>query len=171
MRPLVSTYFQGKILSVLFVACKGLTKVDDSLSEEQLRDEQYITVQDCTDSPSITEGLEVGKTYKCEEDEWFSVARKWGEFGHWVSQLSYLVGGKGEIPSADSDIAFRDLFRFGLHQGTFGPVASAKFAADFATWDERAKSFADENFYPTYTLVRKMFEYAAKDGLVYLRCY
>jgi len=55
--------------------------------------------------------------------------------------------------------------------GGFGPVASKKLAEDFALWDERARTFDDEDFYDSFRLMREMFEFAAEGGACRLRCF
>jgi hypothetical protein len=158
-------------MGVYFVAYKGLKKLD-SLDDEALDFESrtdVIQVRGNSDCPNITAGLEVKAMYQCADEQWFRVSDRWSQFVAWVVQLSHLVGCDGDIPDADSTVAFRDLFRNG-QGGTFGPVASAKLAAEFSEMDECARSFADKDFYSLFVLMKQMFEYASKDGAVAFRC-
>jgi hypothetical protein len=123
------------------------------------------------DCPNITDGMEAGATYVFEEDNWYRVADKWWEFVDWVVKLSKLVGLDGERPGQDSTVPFRDLFRYGNHAGTIGPVACKKLAADFFLWDNWARTFDDRQFYNTYRLMRRMFEFGAEGGACWLRSF
>ncbi|MPW23257.1 conserved hypothetical protein [Paraburkholderia piptadeniae] len=67
-----------------------------------------------------------------------------------------------------STVSFRDFFVW-TQNGTVGPKASERLAAHFAEWDERAKTFADEEFYDIFVAMREMFEWCSEDGLVFLR--
>ena len=73
------------------------------------------------------------------------------------------------MPGADDPGPFREMFRWG-GIGTIGPIVSAKLVADFAEWDERAPALGDGHFYDFYRNSRAMFEFAARDGCVFLRC-
>jgi hypothetical protein len=50
------------------------------------------------------------------------------------------------MPGADDPGPFREIFWWGGN-GTMGPIASAKLAAEFAEWDERARALRDEDSY------------------------
>nr|WP_217910456.1 hypothetical protein [Paraburkholderia youngii] len=120
--------------------------------------------------PEITEGLEVGGLYQYDEEHWFGVAGKERELNERMDQLATLVGYDCQIARADGPGPFQEWFRYPGHMGTIGSKTSAKLAADFAAWDSRAREFGDASFHAWFALVRKMFEYAADDGAVWLRC-
>lgn len=93
----------------------------------------------------------------------------WRVCREWTNNLWEMIGcTEDEVLAADSTVAFRDYFLW-AQNGTFGPKASAKLAAQFAQLEERAKSFADAEFYEIYADMKCMFEWTAQDGLVFLR--
>lgn len=158
---------------VYFVACKNMTRVEGGLEEGDPRIDQelYVCGQSNPDCPSINDGMEHGVTYTFEENNWYRIADRWWDMVDWIVKLSDLIGLNGERPERDSTVAFRDIFRFGNHGGTFGPLTCKKIAADFALWDERAQTFDDEEFYESFKMWRHMFEFAAEGGACWLRCW
>ncbi|MCA7969229.1 hypothetical protein LGM42_04895 [Burkholderia sp. AU39826] len=155
-------------MSVIFFAGRGLTKLDEAeLKELDDWAEETITVDENPDAPQIADGVEVGATYRCAELTFFSFPH-WRACRDWVIKLADMVGCTDELLKAGSAVAFRDFFMW-KQEGTVGPKASAKLAVEFAEWDERAKSFADHDFYEMFAFMRTMFEWGAKDGLIYLR--
>ncbi|CAE6872600.1 hypothetical protein R70211_01375 [Paraburkholderia domus] len=159
-------------MSVLFVAGKGLKRLDeavaDDLDEGDGEGEDIITVPAWPDLPYLTEGLDVGATYKCSQHCWFSFGRRF-HFYEQFERLADFANYEQRPPGADQTGAFRELFRRG---DFFGPVVSAKLAADFSYWDPlaRAGGILDESFYEHYDQWREMFKFAANDGALWLRC-
>jgi hypothetical protein len=160
-------------MGVIFWAGRRMRKLDEAELKEFSDREEYVgedlfLVRGNPQVPQIAEGLEVGATYQCAEITFFSFYN-WRYCRDWTGKLWDMVGcTEEEVLAADSTAAFRDYFLW-AQKGTLGPVASAKLAAQFAAWDERAKAFADEDFYETYALMRLMFEWTAQDGLLFLR--
>jgi hypothetical protein len=160
-------------MSVIFWAGRGLEKLDEA-ALKQLDDsddyaEKLITVEGNSDAPQIAVGVEVGATYRCAEETFFSFPQGWRYCRKWTEKLWDMVGcSEEEVLAAGSTVAFRDYFIW-AQNGTFGPKASSKLAAEFAESDEQAKTLADPEFYETYAFMRTMFEWGAKDGLIYLR--
>ncbi|MFP3605898.1 hypothetical protein [Paraburkholderia sp. SIMBA_053] len=156
-------------MSVLFAAGKGLKRLDGAvnydLDEGDVDD--IITVPAWTNLPYLTEGLEVGATYKCSEQCWFSFGRRFF-FYEQLARLADFANYEKRPPSADQTGPFRELFRGG---DFFGPVVSAKLAADFAYWEPlaRARGMLDESFYEHYDRWSEMFKFAANDGALWLR--
>ncbi|MFL9886168.1 hypothetical protein PQR66_24220 [Paraburkholderia agricolaris] len=150
-----------------------MKKVEGEIADDDPRigQEQLISALSNPDCPKITDGMEAGATYEFEEDSWYRVADRWAPFVDWVVTLADLVGLPGKLPEPDSTIAFRDIFLYLNHGGTFGPVASKKLAEDFALWDERALALEDKDFYDLFRLMRNMFEFAAEGGACWLRCW
>ncbi|VWC77751.1 hypothetical protein BLA39750_00996 [Burkholderia lata] len=150
-----------------------MKKVGGEIADDDPRyeEERFISTEVRPGYPSMSEGMEEGATYEFEEGNWYRVADRWWSFVDWVVKLSNLVGLNGELPAQGSDVAFRDIFRYGPHMGTFGTVASRRLAADFALWEHWARASNDEDFYDTYCLMRKMFEHAAEGGACWLRCH
>ena len=85
----------------------------------------------------------------------------------WHDVLAQMVGfdpaGKTE-PSEDTP--FREILHPELWSATFGPLAAKKLLKDFDAWEERAKTFADAEFYLAYWYLRCCFGHAANGGAV-----
>jgi hypothetical protein len=164
-------YFRGVFYEWpdLFVACRNMKKFEGELPEEIRSEEKCISARYNPDCPNLTDGMEAGATYMFEEDNWYRVADKWWEYVDWVVKLSKLVGLDDKMPEKNSNVAFRDLFRYGNRAGTFGPISCKKLAMDFFLWDDLARTFDDRYFYRMFRLMRGMFEFGAQDGAVWLR--
>ena len=158
-------------MSVCFVACRGLKKydgvVDDDFGDLHF-DHDAVEVEGNTEWPYFSDGLEVGAMYMYEKDTWFGFGKE-RVLNEGLEKLAGLVGYDWRMPGADDPGPFREMFRWG-GEGTMGPVASAKLVADFAAWDERARALGDDHFYGFYKDSRAMFEFASRDGCVFLRC-
>jgi hypothetical protein len=155
---------------ILFLACRNMKKFEGEVPAEVWSAEKCVeTGRPNPDCPSITDGMEAGATYVFEEDNWYRVADKWWEYVDWVVKLSNLVGLNGDMPEQNSNVAFRDLFRYGNHAGIIGPVACKKLAADFFLWDNWARALDDRYFYKMFRLMRSMFEFGAEGGACWLR--
>ncbi|RKR36214.1 hypothetical protein B0G82_4249 [Paraburkholderia sp. BL17N1] len=156
-------------MSVIFVACKGLRKfngiVDDQFRSAHF-DTDAVEIDENPKWPYFANGLEVGTTYMYEEDCWFSFGRRYPFYEN-VDKLAVFVGYDYRLPGAGDPGPFRELFCWG--KGMVGPVISAKLVSDFDDWDDRARALDDENFYNFYQDMRRMFEFAMKDGCVFLR--
>jgi len=158
------------IMGVLFWTGRGLTKLDEAaLKEFKGRDyvsEDLMVVEGNPEVPQLAEGVEVGATYRLAEVFFFSFPH-WRVCRDWVIKLAAMVGCTNELLNTDGTVAFRDFFMW-MQEGTVGPKASAKLAAEFAEWDERAKTFADQEFYEIFTNMCAMFAWGAEDGLISL---
>ncbi|OYD73666.1 UNVERIFIED_ORG: hypothetical protein BDU10_5347 [Burkholderia sp. CF145] len=156
---------------VWFVAGKGLKKLASAVADglpEGYRDEGVITVPTRHDLPYLAEGLESGAIYGYAQDSWFTFGRRF-EFYDQLEKLADFANFKERPPGADQTGQFREIFRGG---DFFGPVVSAKLAADFSYWEPlaRARGILEESFYAYYKHWKEMFEFAANDGAVWLRC-
>lgn len=157
---------------VYFVACKNMRKVNrEAVESDPNYDETtHVVTRSNPDCPGIAEGMEEGAMYQFDESNWYRVADRWWGYVDWVVKLANLVGLDGGMPEQDSTVEFRDIFRYGRNDfGTFGPVVSKKLAEDFALWDEKARTFGDEDFYYYYGMVRDMFEFAAEGGACWIQ--
>ncbi|UKD16868.1 hypothetical protein L3V59_40090 [Burkholderia aenigmatica] len=161
----------SKLMSVYFVACKGLKKFEGVVDEDFRSvhfDNDAVEVRGNSEQPNFADGLEVGSTYMYEEDAWFGFGRRY-VFHENLSKLADFVGYHWQMVGADDPGPFRELFRWGGN-GTIGPVVSAKLVTDFNEWDERAQALEDSEFYEFYGHFRSMFEFAMKNGCVFFRC-
>ncbi|WP_175789868.1 hypothetical protein [Burkholderia ambifaria] len=162
--------FMEYIMGVLFWTGRGLTKLDEAaLKEFKGRDyvsEDLMVVEGNPEVPQLAEGVEVGATYRLAEVFFFSFPH-WRVCRDWVIKLAAMVGCTNELLNTGGTVAFRDFFMW-MQEGTVGPKASAKLAAEFAEWDERAKTFADQEFYEIFTNMGAMFAWGAEDGLISL---
>lgn len=157
-------------MGVLFWAGRRLTKLDEAaLKEFKGRDyvsEDLMVVEGNPEVPQLAEGVEVGATYRLAEVLFFSFPH-WRVCRDWVIKLAAMVGCTNELLNTGGTVAFRDFFMW-MQEGTVGPKASAKLAAEFVEWDERAKTFADQEFYEIFTDMGAMFAWGAEDGLISL---
>jgi hypothetical protein len=158
-------------MPVVFVARQGLTKLDGTFDADFWAKSlpNVVEVIGNPDCPHITDGLEVGRAYQFENEQRFEVSRKERGFYECMEQLADMVGYHWQMAGADGPGPFRDLFRHPGQFGTIGTVASARLAADFATWDEPAQSRGKRNFYSWFARMRKMFDYAKTNGGVWLQ--
>lgn len=104
-------------------------------------------------------------------------AGSYGGYNDWREQLAKLAGcyeATGDDPrhaySAGAWAAtagpFWELIHFADNEGVIGAEVSAKLAADFATFQERADHHPDEWFCDRYRVWRFAFEQAAHNGAV-----
>jgi hypothetical protein len=159
-------------MSVLFVACKGLKKLE-GVSAQDVSELERFDVIGIDGEPGCTrlvEGLEIGAAYEFLEDHWFTFGRR-HEFYENLSSLASFAGFGKRKPDENESSPFCELF-LNLETDMFGPVVSAKLAADFATWDPlaQARGWLDESFYDSYKHWWNMFVFAGKEGLVRLQC-
>lgn len=103
----------------------------------------------------------------------YSGYNSWRE---WLAKLAgYPATESPEAPDkphsagawAASGGPFWELINFYDNEGEIGPIVSAKLAADFAEWDERAKAASPEGWeYDRYKFWRLAFEWASDGGCV-----
>lgn len=128
-----------------------------------------------------------GKIYSAEEGTGFR-AGSYSGYNAWRNELAKLAG----YPSVEVDRyrtgnfqtrhdygafaaaegPFWETINFSDCEGVIGAKVSAKLAADFAEWDDRARAHdagTDWNgrFYELYTEWRKAYEMAAQNGAVW----
>ncbi|KVR40726.1 hypothetical protein [Burkholderia multivorans] len=150
---------------------KGLQKLDGAFSAEFWANslDNVAEVIGNPDCQQVADGLEVGGAYQFEAEKLFCVSRNGRHFAKCMEQLADMVGYHWRMAGADGPGPFRELFRHPGQFATIAPVASAKLAADFATWDECAQATGTRSFYAWFSSMRRMFEYAMNDGGVWLR--
>jgi len=159
-------------MSVLFVACRGLKKLEGVSAQDvhELGRTDVIGIDDKPDCPRLTEGLELGAAYEFLEDHWFTFGRRF-EFFEGLEKIADFANYGKRRPRENQTGPFCETF---LNEGSdvFGTIVSAKLAADFARWDPlaQARGWLDESFYDTYKHWWQMFEFAAKDGAVRVQC-
>lgn len=97
----------------------------------------------------------------------------YGAWREWLAKLAeYPLGPDDAHPHAggaweQSGGPFWELINFYDNEGSIGPVVSAKLAADFAAWDERAKAASPDGWeHDRYKLWRLAFEWASDGGCV-----
>lgn len=85
----------------------------------------------------------------------------------WHDVLAKMVGfdSTGDA-EPDEAIPFRELLHPARNNATFGPKVAKKLFGEFAAWEERAKTFADPEFYLAYWWLSRCFGHAANDGAV-----
>lgn len=97
-------------------------------------------------------------------------AGSYSGYNRWRSTLAGLVG-HDERSNDPPPGPFMELIYFADNEGVIGPTVSAKLAADFAAWQERAEAFAKKHgegdwFIARYNDWRTAFETAAQGGYV-----
>lgn len=159
-------------MSVLFVACRGLKKLEGVSYRDvwELGRSDVIGVPDDPEYSRITEGLELGGVYEYVEDEWFTFGRR-HEFSEGLKKLADFANYDARRPGVTDTGPFCEIFT-NTESILFGTIVSAKLAADFAKWDllAQARGWLDESFYDLYKHWWQMFKFAAKDGAVRLQC-
>jgi hypothetical protein len=99
---LSTIHFEEQAVSVLFAAGKGLKRLDGAVNYDldEGDGDDIITVPAWTDLPYLTEGLEVGATYKCSEQCWFSFGRRLF-FYEQLARLADFANYEKRPPGAD----------------------------------------------------------------------
>jgi hypothetical protein len=98
-------------------------------------------------------------------------AGSYSGYNQWRANLALLVGTTDRAVWNDPQPGpFVELINFSDCDGFIGPQTSAKLAADFAAWQDRAADFADTFsiswWLDAYSQWRKAFELAANGGVV-----
>lgn len=142
----------------------------------------HVNVSASPHFPGRTEGLADGwhEGMRCELLGPFGgfKAGSYSGYNSWREWLAKLAG----YPALDSPETehkhcagawaassgpFWELINFYDNEGEIGPVVSAKLAADFAEWDERAQAASPEGWeHDLYRLWRLAFEWASDGGCV-----
>ncbi|MGT2476480.1 hypothetical protein [Paraburkholderia terrae] len=152
-------YWAGRGLAKL----QGLNDVDDYPAESVL----FVAsgdplVRDLWDDENYY------SAYHCAEVRYFSFRDLW-TCNNWIIGLAYMVGATEALLDAGVAVPFRDFFIWSDGGWVAGPETSARLAAEFAEWDERAKTVVYEDFYEIYVRMREMFEWCALGGAVCCR--
>jgi hypothetical protein len=71
-------------------------------------------------------------------------AGSYGGYNRWRSQLAQLAGLSQDDAAWNTPGPFSELVYFADNEGTIGPEACTKLAADFRAWRDRACAFAGE---------------------------
>ncbi|MEX3785801.1 hypothetical protein [Paraburkholderia sp. BR14374] len=158
-------------MSVNFALFAGSNKFEGAVDENASESDREIKVVELrcnSKSPNIAEDSDIVDIYPFEDGRWFGFAKE-RVLNENLGKLARLVGYHWLMPGAANPGAFRELFRWG-GEGTIGPAVSAKLAADFVEWDERAQALGHASFYKFFVRLRAMFEYAMTSRCVRLRC-
>jgi hypothetical protein len=152
-------------MSVFFLACKGVEAIEVGDGYRRQQKNAFVVSLD-GERPSLALGLVGGCPYRYEEERLFDVAAGDHELNAYHDQLAKLGGFNWLIHDVESPGPFRELIGYSSDSGIIGPMVSAKLADDFAWFDERARALGDCGFYTWFTVMRELFEFAAKDGAV-----
>lgn len=114
-----------------------------------------------------------GGFYKVEGEGGSFRAGSYSGYNRWRGALAQLVGvtDRGVFEGRHPNCPFHDLINFSDCEGAIGPKTSAKLAAEFESWRERAQKFAattgdPEWFMRIYDDFAEAFKTAANDGFV-----
>ncbi len=131
------------------------------------------------DYPERAKDIQDGAYYSAEESMCFR-AGSYGGYNGWRNELASLAGypiGQyqqyGKMHDSHcvacwngAEGPFSELINFSDCEGTIGAIVSAKLAADFACFQEKADAHESERFRASYADWRKAFEMAADGGMV-----
>jgi len=85
----------------------------------------------------------------------------------WHDVLAQMVGfDRSANAEPSTDTPFRELLHPKMTSATLGPKTALRLLGEFDAWDERAKEFADAEFYLAFWWLRCCFGHAAKGGAV-----
>lgn len=166
----------------------GLKKIDCVFDEEgepidpttrEPLEEYHLRAWVNPDFPGRADDIE-NKAIYLSEDSFGFCAGSYGGYSRWRCTLAELAGypaapltrfGTTEMRHdagawAASSGPFWELINFSDCEGVIGAAVSAKLAADFAVYQERADAHADERFRAKYAEFRKAFAMAAYSGAV-----
>lgn len=113
------------------------------------------------------DGLETGY-YRHEGEEMSFRAGSYSGYNQWRRWLASLVGITPEQVWNDPQPGpFVELINFSDCEGAIGPATSAKLAADFEAWEDRAYQHATDKWnWERYCEWKQAFKLAAKGGFV-----
>jgi hypothetical protein len=119
--------------------------------------------------PGRTEGLEQGAVYSYG-DEFDFHAGSYGCYNAWRNELAMLAGfvnaaAVWALPDGVSGL-FVELINFSDCEGVIGYKVAAKLAKDFADFEAKAATHADEYFRQQYAAWARAFAMAAQNGAV-----
>lgn len=170
-------------------AYEGLTKIDgvkyingvvlDKELEVVDYDAYALVPHINPDFPGRADDIEDKGVYNAADSFGFN-AGSYGGYNMWRNRLAKLAGyPEGTYKQCGEDrpsycVAcwngaqgpFAELIHFSDCEGVIGTAVSKKLAADFAAFDDKAKTTEDEHFYAKYQDWRKAFEMAANGGAV-----
>ncbi|ACC75778.1 hypothetical protein PPMP20_17060 [Paraburkholderia phymatum] len=169
-QPLLAEYLtiQRYVMSVVYWAGRGLTKLPGLGDADGYPAENILFVGREPMLRDLWDDENYYSAYHCAEVRYFSLRDLW-TCNNWIIGLAYMVGCTEALLDAGAAVPFRDLFIWADGGWVAGPKTSARVAAEFAEWDERAKKVAYEDFYAIYVRMREMFEWCALDGAVCCR--
>lgn len=136
-------------------------------------DDDYVAVSPNANFPDRADGLEPG-VYAVEGARRLH-AGSYGGYNRWREQLAALVGTTPQAvwEAKDPSGPFVELINFSDCEGVIGPKTSAKLAADFEGWRERAQVYAaslsdydSEWWLGKYREWQAVFRFAADTGAV-----
>lgn len=170
-------------------AYEGLTKIDGvKYIDGEVYNKELETV-DCDDYsfvarlnpnfPGRADDVEDSGVYKASESFDFR-AGSYGCYNMWRDRLAKLAGyPEGTYEQYGKDCPshcvacwngaqgpFSELIHFSDCEGVIGATVSKKLAADFAEFEEAAKTREDEQFFKLYQDWQKAFTMAANGGAV-----
>jgi hypothetical protein len=140
-------------------AFSKVVRVGDSKTDETIH------LYPSSDFPKQADGLKDGH-YSCA-DSYSGPSMPYGQYNQWREQLARLAG----VDMADAwtnklEVApFLELINFSDCDGLIGAATSKKLAADFATFDAKARKWPGW-FYENYVRFHNCFKLAADQGAV-----
>lgn len=150
-------------MSVVYWAGRCLTKLQGLGDADNYPAENVLFVGREPMVPDLWDHQNYYAAYHCAEVRYFSFPDLW-TCNNWIIGLAYMVGCTEALLDAGAAVPFRDFFMWVDGGWVAGPEASARLVAEFAEWDERAKTVANKDFYGIYARMREMFEWCASDG-------
>lgn len=161
----------------------GLTKAEanEGLDKDGYAREEdgYFRFPRNHDFPGRADEIDFERAYKADDEGDFAAGSYLG-YGVWRNQLAALAGYPKSPSPEHSSMAhaasvwestkpgpFMELINFSDCEGVLGTAVSAKLAADFAQFQEKADAHESERFREKYALWREAFEKASNGGAVH----
>ncbi|WP_157650505.1 hypothetical protein [Burkholderia ubonensis] len=114
------------------------------------RREGLIRIEGVPEYPQLSAGLEIGAIYSWEYAHFFDVIDSKETYFSFLVKLGEMVGHDKNMATPDKPAPFFELLRYGLQRAHFGPEVANKLLSDFREWDQRARGYADAEFYKSY---------------------
>lgn len=146
-------------------------EVADGDDEPDLPYDQFTRVYINPDFPGRAPELETG-WYLTSGKRIRLCAGGYMAYNYWRSELARMIGTTDRAIFRDpKPLPFVEMINFSDCEGTIGSGVSAKLAADFATWQDRAERHVPANgatawFLGKYNEWRAAYELAANGGCV-----
>lgn len=112
---------------------------------------ELIRIEGIPEYPQLSAGLEIGAIYSWEYQYAFDSIYSEDSYLSFLVKLGEMVGHDKDMATQNEPKPFFELLRYGLQRAHFGTAVARKLRNDFDEWDERARDYADAEFYRSYS--------------------